>query len=387
MTKFQSCQLTPKSAAEKGQTRQPKKKKNRVKKKDLCEAYISLALLFDPPKQKNIEIDIFKICFFFQYMEIFVFFSLVYGFQICFAQLSTIGSINGTVFTFAFDNINNITYVGGGGGNLASSSLPVVAINSSGTFELGSGATFSGQLNTMIVDSGQNLIVGSQSSAPYCWNWSSRNTTWHNYTTFTGGGIFDFTQDKNNVTYAAGAFSGNLAQLDSAKKSWTIVTNPLHGTIHATVFNLATNEMYLAGEFQPDQQMQHIAKWDGSNWFPLGNGTDSTINDIVIDPTSGNVFAGGYFLKAGSVSASYIAVYNGQSWQPLQNGTNSFVYSLAYHNPSGALFVGGGIHNSRKSYERRIFGRVGQFHVATHARCRWRRQHCSNQLQHFVHWR
>ena len=56
---------------------------------------------------------------------------------------------------------------------------------------------------------------------------------------------------------------------------------------------------------------------------------------------SGNtLYAGGSFTNAGGVSANYIAQWNGSNWSPLGSGTDGEVTALAVS--GSTLYVGGG---------------------------------------------
>ena len=86
---------------------------------------------------------------------------------------------------------------------------------------------------------------------------------------------------------------------------------------------------------------RYIARWDGSQWHPLGNGVSSLVRAIAIDPASGDVYAGGDFWKAGGVNANGIARWDGTQWHSLGSGVNGIVYALAIHPVTGDLYAGG----------------------------------------------
>ena len=98
------------------------------------------------------------------------------------------------------------------------------------------------------------------------------------------------------------------------------------------VFALAvdgTGNLYVGGSFTATASgatVNHIAKWNGSSWLPLGAGVNDTVKSIVISGTT--VYAGGLFTEAGSVSAIGVARWNGSSWSALGE-VNGFVNSLA----------------------------------------------------------
>ena len=112
--------------------------------------------------------------------------------------------------------------------------------------------------------------------------------------------------------------------------------------------------LYVAGGFTRTGGMtvNHIAKWDGEIWSPLGNGTNATIWSLaVFDDGSGPaLFAGGEFTMAGDASANHIAKWDGEAWSPLGSGMSfpggtpqRSVRALAvYDDGAGpALYAGG----------------------------------------------
>jgi hypothetical protein len=117
----------------------------------------------------------------------------------------------------------------------------------------------------------------------------------------------------------------------------------------ATVYALALTptSLYVGGYFSKAGTVtaNNIARWDGTSWSSLGNGTangvGSTVNAIVASGTS--VYVGGTFTSAGTLAANYIARWNGTAWSSLgtgaANGVSGRVQSLVMLGTS--LYVGG----------------------------------------------
>jgi hypothetical protein len=104
------------------------------------------------------------------------------------------------------------------------------------------------------------------------------------------------------------------------------------------------NELYAGGNFTSaggeilnPQDALYIAKFNGTQWLPVGGGTDGKVTDMVI--YNGELVVSGYFATAGSVSANYIAKWNGVNWSALGSGTDGKVTALSVHN--GELYAGG----------------------------------------------
>lgn len=93
-----------------------------------------------------------------------------------------------------------------------------------------------------------------------------------------------------------------------------------------------------------------IAKWDGSTWTPLGagllgSGRPGIVNALAVYDDGGgpDLYAAGDFVLAGGVSANHIARWDGSTWSPLGVGLSEPAFSLAVFDAgTGAeLYVGG----------------------------------------------
>ena len=117
-------------------------------------------------------------------------------------------------------------------------------------------------------------------------------------------------------------------------------SNGVDGIIYCIAVD-ASGNLYVGGNFQSAGGVacNYIAKWDGTNWSPLGSGMDAGVEALAFDPL-GNLYAGGEFTSAGGVTCNKIAKWNGTSWSPLGSGMDSAVDALVWH-PSGCLYAGG----------------------------------------------
>ena len=84
-----------------------------------------------------------------------------------------------------------------------------------------------------------------------------------------------------------------------------------------------------------------IARWDASGWHALGTGiTGPSIAAVVaIDYDGTDLFAGGTFTNAGSVMATNIARWDGSAWNAMGNPFAGSVVSVK--KAGGILYVGG----------------------------------------------
>jgi len=114
-------------------------------------------------------------------------------------------------------------------------------------------------------------------------------------------------------------------------------TNGLNGW--AYVITVSGTDVYVGGTFTQAGSVSanYIARWNGSSWSALGSGLNDEVYSIAVSGT--DVYVGGKFTQAGGVSANHIAKWNGSSWSALSFGMNGYVYALAMTN--GNLYAGG----------------------------------------------
>jgi hypothetical protein len=143
----------------------------------------------------------------------------------------------------------------------------------------------------------------------------------------------------NNNIYVGGGFdsAGTIAANSVAKWSGTAWENLgtgiyLNSGFFAYVFALSIidNDLYVGGYFDRagGNSISNIAKWDGSNWSPLGYGVNYTV--LSLGKLGTNLYVGGVFTQAGGNLMSYIARWNAvtETWSPLGTGVSSQVRSI-----------------------------------------------------------
>jgi hypothetical protein len=121
----------------------------------------------------------------------------------------------------------------------------------------------------------------------------------------------------------------------------------LNSSVGALALDSSGN-LYAGGSFTKAGSVNvgGIAKWDGSAWLVLGSWVSGGPVDSLACDTSGNVYAGGGFKAAGTVPANYIAKWNGSAWSDLGSGmsggkgSNTYVRALVF-DISGNLYAGG----------------------------------------------
>jgi hypothetical protein len=226
---------------------------------------------------------------------------------------------------------------------------------------LGSGISHSG-LALAVFDDGNGggpaLVAAGSGSSPNISMWdgsswsgvgSGINVRVNALAVFDDGGGTDL--------YAGGFFSGaggvsapKIARWDGT--SWSSVGGGMNDDVLAlTIFDDGKGggpALYAAGEFTfaGGVPANHIAKWDGESWSPLGSGVNSDVLALtVLDDGSGagpSLYAGGNFTSAGGIDVNFIAKWDGSGWSAL-SGMNNAVRALSvFDDGSGpALFAGG----------------------------------------------
>lgn len=153
---------------------------------------------------------------------------------------------------------------------------------------------------------------------------------------------------------SGGARMNHIAKWDGS--SWSVLGNGLDGTVDALA--ISGSDVYAAGAFtyvcgnstcdNNTTRVNHLAKWNGSSWSAVGNGTDAEVYALAV--SGSDVYAGGTFTAVcgnaactGNTTVNHIATWNGSSWSAVGNGTNGDVNALA---TSGSDVYAGGAFNS-----------------------------------------
>jgi len=141
-------------------------------------------------------------------------------------------------------------------------------------------------------------------------------------------------------TTAGGSAANCIAKWDGT--TWSALGTGLDAQVYALA--VSGSDLYVGGQFHyatnagpSTVQVNGIAKWDGSNWSPLGSGVSGNANALAM--SGSDLYVGGDFTTAGGSAAKRIAKWNGTSWSSLGSGLNTVVSALA---ASGSdLYVGG----------------------------------------------
>lgn len=166
--------------------------------------------------------------------------------------------------------------------------------------------------------------------------------------------VFDDGSGSGPALYAGGLFTtaggvdvNRIAKWDG--QQWSPVGDGMNSTVLTLmIFDDGSGPALIAGgtfTAAGGVEANRIAKWDGQEWSPVGGGLDDTVWDLVVfdDGRGPALYAGGSFTTAGSTESSKIAKWDGQAWSSVGGGVDATVRNLTvFDDGSGpVLYVGG----------------------------------------------
>ncbi len=177
-----------------------------------------------------------------------------------------------------------------------------------------------------IVKSGNFLYVGTATttldSSYYFLKYDG--TTWTPLGNgMTGGGVSSIAVSGTDI-YVAGGFNsvGGVSATRVAKyngSSWSALGSGLpSGTFgNASIIKIAIigSDLFAVGDFTTagGNPAEHIAKWNGNSWIPLGAGLGSG-NGLTIASSGDSLYVGGEFTTAGCNISPYFARWRQTLW-------------------------------------------------------------------------
>ena len=159
----------------------------------------------------------------------------------------------------------------------------------------------------------------------------------------------------NGYVYVGGNFrqSGGAPATNLARWNGTAWTGLAAGAAYdvggpVSALALAPNgDLYVGGSFTLANSVSanYVARWNGSAWTSLGtgaaNGVSSDVSALAV-AANGDVYAGGaLYAQAGGPAPHRLARWNGTGWSALGTGVNNSVYALAFNAVTNKLYVGG----------------------------------------------
>jgi hypothetical protein len=273
-------------------------------------------------------------------------------------QWSALGTgANGNVYTLVVhdDGSGSALYAAGSFSSVGGSSANLVGRwNGSSWTGMNPGLTgFSASIASADDGSGAKLYC-SDSSQIKRWD----GTSWSFVAAVSAYCMATFDEGAGPHAFIGGGFTkvGNLVASRIVRgdgANWSAVSEGQSGINDNVVDDLAAvdlgtgTELYAAGLFVTagNTTANRIARFDGTNWHPLGSGLSDYAHALIsFDDGSGvALYAGGAFGVAGGVPASRVAKWNGSSWSALGAGTVNEVWSLiGFDDGTGpALYAGG----------------------------------------------
>ncbi len=125
-----------------------------------------------------------------------------------------------------------------------------------------------------------------------------------------------------------------LAVLNSSAQTWSLLGNGTNDYVRSICE--FQNSLYVGGNFTESggQDAFHIARWDGYNWYPVGEGIDvdhSSADISAMIVFNGELYVAGNFSFSDTINN--IAKWNGTEWSPVGGGIEGIrVYDLQeYH--------------------------------------------------------
>lgn len=120
---------------------------------------------------------------------------------------------------------------------------------------------------------------------------------------------------------------------------WDSLSSGFSGNIEGTAPVMYPHDLCLFGsdliaggnfKLAGGQIVNGIARWDGTQWFSMGDGFNSTV--YAVCEFDGELYAGGDFTMSGGTQLNYIAKWNGTNW--VDPG-----FGLFYNNASNYTFI------------------------------------------------
>ncbi|MFV9549841.1 PQQ-dependent sugar dehydrogenase [Algibacter sp. PT7-4] len=123
---------------------------------------------------------------------------------------------------------------------------------------------------------------------------------------------------------------------------WSPLNEGVTNGIINTIVTAPNGNVYHGGSFNNAGTISanNIAYWnETTGWHNLGSGSNGTINAIAIAP-NGDIYAGGSFTEIGGITANNIAKWDGNTWATLGSGIDGSVAALVFQT-NGNLYAGG----------------------------------------------
>lgn len=143
------------------------------------------------------------------------------------------------------------------------------------------------------------------------------------------GGVF-FNLNNKSIVSSASYNGTELNQFAGAATSW--LSAWVNAYISSLVKDPVSGDIYAGGNFlfAGDSIAHNVARWDGSQWHPLGKGFSSVVKDLLFFQNT--LYACGAFIRSGSDTVNCVAKWNGTDWISIGTGADNTLYDMEVFN-------------------------------------------------------
>jgi protocatechuate 3,4-dioxygenase beta subunit len=281
------------------------------------------------------------------------------------------GGINGTVY--ALKVVGNKLYVGGSFNLAGNVSAKNIAMWDGSWHSLGDGTNGVVMALEVIgtnLFAGGNFTMAGLGNASCIARWDITSSFWMalgaGVTPQLGGGVFALVKNGTDL-FVGGSFWGtggaygawHIVKLNSTNSSWSPMGSGL-GNGKVLTLAIHNGELYAGGGFQSagnwSNVVNYITKWDNLNsvWLPLGSGMGWHVHALKDDGS--NLYAGGSFSTANSISVHGITYWDETNWIALGAGVSGNYYPgvFAIEINNDGLYVGGRFSSAGNVYANNI---------------------------------
>jgi hypothetical protein len=227
--------------------------------------------------------------------------------------------VGGTFFSVGGINVSNIArWNGANWSNMGLGFDASVGVIAAGPSDIYVGGSFSN-----VYDPPFTITVNRIA------RWDGAN--WHSLGSGVSGTVNAIAVTGGNVyvggsfTNAGGIHANRIAAWNGF--SWSPLGTGSANGLSGTVQSIAVNgsDVYVAGSFMNagTTVVRGIAKWDGANWSGLGSGASgpgTTDVRALAFGSDGKLYCTGRFTNVSGVNVSGIARWDGTNWEPLGSG-------------------------------------------------------------------
>lgn len=175
----------------------------------------------------------------------------------------------------------------------------------------------------------------------------AQGQSWHGLMNGVNSTVSSMIIDPNNNLILGGSFTEVNGNPQMGLAVWDSLSlmpfgnnanfgNNFGNVLCMTYFN---GDLVIGGHFDSinNVAVNNIARWDGANWQPIGNGFDQNVHTVI--SYNNKLYAGGVFWTSGLDTVRTFAVWNGSNWVNAAHQIDGYVWSSLIMD--GKLILGG----------------------------------------------